>query len=166
MAKNKKRKRRHKPQTRPSTRQREAREAPGGSPPDFDRRTMDKIMADVTRAIEEQGLESVDEISAFLQQMTSSGGRPSFEPRTPLEEAQELMYEAFEARGRRRVQLARQALEISPDCADAYVLLAEETARTPQAALALYQKGLEAGERVLGSEFFEENAGHFWGIIK
>jgi tetratricopeptide (TPR) repeat protein len=124
------------------------------------------MMADVSRAIQEQGLESIDEINAFLEQMMASGGPPSFEPAMPLEKAQELMYEAFEARGRRRAQLARQALEICPDCADAYVLLAEETARTPREALALYRKGMEAGGRVLGAEFFEENAGHFWGIVE
>src|SRR5262249_9767513 len=43
---------------------------------------------------------------------------------TPLERAQDLMYDAFDARGRRRIQLARKALELSADCADAYVLLA------------------------------------------
>jgi len=165
MAKKKKRERQRRSQPRQTTGQRQAREA-AGIAPGFDRRTMDKIMADVGRAIQEQGLESIDEMNAFLEQMMASGGPPPFEPTTPLEEAQELMYEAFEARGRRRAQLARQALEICPDCADAYVLLAEETARTSREALALYQKGVEAGERVLGSGFFEENAGHFWGIVE
>jgi len=50
-----------------------------------------------------------------------------------LFEAQQLMYEAFEARGARRAALAalaRRALTISADCADAYLLLAEETAST------------------------------------
>jgi hypothetical protein len=44
---------------------------------------------------------------------------------TPLDRAQDLTYRAAEARGRRRRQLARRALELAPDCADAYVLLAE-----------------------------------------
>ena len=165
MAKRKKRKKRPGSRPRRTTGPRQAREAVGTAP-GFDRRTMDKIMTDVTRAIEEQGLESIDEINAYLAEMMVSGGPPSLEPATPLEEAQELMYEAFEARGRRRAQLAQQALEICPDCADAYVLLAEETTRTPREALALYRKGVEAGERVLGAEFFEENAGHFWGIVE
>lgn len=38
---------------------------------------------------------------------------------TPLEKAQEIAYRAFQARGRRRIQLARKALESSADCADA-----------------------------------------------
>src|SRR4051812_14655156 len=45
---------------------------------------------------------------------------------TPLAQAQALMYRAFEEQEeQRRVQLARDALALSPDCADAYVLLAE-----------------------------------------
>nr|MBA3766683.1 hypothetical protein [Acidobacteriota bacterium] len=77
------------------------------------------------------------------------------------------MYEAWEARSRKtRVRLAREALNISPDCADAYVLLAEETARTPAQALKLYEEGMQAGERALGPEVFAEEAGHFWGILR
>jgi tetratricopeptide (TPR) repeat protein len=83
---------------------------------------------------------------------------------TPLEKAQELMYRAVEARGRRQLQLARKALELSPDCADAYVVLAEE-ATDPEAARRLYEQGVAAGERALGPGFFEEQAGHFWGLV-
>ena len=52
-----------------------------------------------------------------------------------------------------RSRLARRALEISPDCADAYVLLAEN-AGSRKEALELYQKGVEAGTRALGPELF------------
>jgi tetratricopeptide (TPR) repeat protein len=64
------------------------------------------------------------------------------------------------------VQLANKALKISPDCADAYVLLAEEGAKSLQEAKDLYEKGVLAGERALGEETFEEEAGHFWGILE
>ncbi len=59
------------------------------------------------------------------------------------------MYEAWNAQGARRAQLARKALEISPDCADAYVLLAEEKARTLGEARDLFVQGVAAGERAL-----------------
>src|SRR5215217_8161002 len=58
------------------------------------------------------------------------------------------------------------SLKVSPDCADAYVLLAEEDAGSLEEARELYQKGVEAGERALGRETFEEEAGHFWGILE
>lgn len=47
----------------------------------------------------------------------------------------------------KRLALAHTALATSPDCADAYVLLAEEAADTVARALEYYQKGVEAGER-------------------
>lgn len=135
-------------------------------PPIPDRRAMEKTMADISRLLSEQEFESAEEADAFLQKMIGPGGVPEMAPRTALEEAQDLMYQAWEARGRRRVQLARKALKISPDCADAYVLLAEETARSLEEARDLYAKGVEAGERALGPAAFKEGVGHFWGVLE
>jgi hypothetical protein len=83
-----------------------------------------------------------------------------------LDEAQELMYEAFECGDpEEQIGLARKAIEVSPDCADAYVMLAEH-AGTPREALDLYQQGVAAGERALGPDAFEEYEGHFWGVLE
>jgi tetratricopeptide (TPR) repeat protein len=85
---------------------------------------------------------------------------------TPLGKAQALMDRAFEERDeRRRVLLAKEALEVCPDCADAYVLLAEH-ARSRKEARRLYEQGVAAGERALGAEAFERAAGHFWGVLE
>jgi tetratricopeptide (TPR) repeat protein len=83
-----------------------------------------------------------------------------------LFEAQDLMYDAFEASGTRRVALAREALAISPDCADAYLLLGEETASTLEEARELLEQGVAAGERALGPEPFAEDVGYFWGLFE
>ena len=92
------------------------------------------------------------------------GGRHGSDP---TEAAQDIMYEAWEATTRsKRIALARKALEVSPLCADAYVLLAEEEARSGEEVLDYYQQGVEAGEMALGSEGFEEYAGHFWGFLE
>ncbi len=81
--------------------------------------------------------------------------------------AQDVMYQAWdESNPARRISLAHKALSISPDCADAYVLLAEEEADSLQRALELYQKGVTAGRRLLGEDYFEENAGYFWGLLE
>ena len=80
--------------------------------------------------------------------------------------AQDVMYEAWErTTSRSRTALARKALGISPLCADAYVLLAEE-ARSIEEARDLYAKGVEAGELALGPRGFKEYAGHFWGFLE
>ena len=56
------------------------------------------------------------------------------------------MYQAFGTPDpEQRVKLAKQAIDLSPDCADAYVLLAEHTKRRKE-ALELFEKGVAAGE--------------------
>jgi len=132
-----------------------------------DPRAAEKTLFGIGRLLEQQEFESIEETNAFLQQFIGTKDIPiSVETLTPLEQAQEKMYEAWEATGKRRVKLAQEALEVSPDCADAYVLLAEETARDPEEALRLYEQGMQAGERALGPEGFREAVGHFWGILE
>ena len=84
-----------------------------------------------------------------------------------VDEAQEIMFDAWDCDDRRRrVALARKALKVSPLCADAYVLLARETALTPEATLDLYVKGVAAGEGALGEAAFKEDVGLFWVLIE
>jgi len=80
--------------------------------------------------------------------------------------AQDVMYRAWEQNNSRsRIALACKALDISPLCADAYVLLAEE-AQSIEEARDLYARGVEAGELALGPRDFKEYAGHFWGFLE
>jgi tetratricopeptide (TPR) repeat protein len=84
-----------------------------------------------------------------------------------VQRAQKMIYDAWEeSNPARRLALARKALKISPDCADAYVLLAEEQATDVRQALEFYQQGAAAGKRALGEACFKENAGHFWGLLE
>ena len=141
----------------------------GGDPIPLHPRAMEKEIQEIGKQLRGKEFESVEEAQAFLEEMLESAeGLPiPAEPSTPLEEAQELIYEAFETGShRKRVQLAKKALKVSSDCADAYVLLAEETAKDPEEAKELYEKGVQAGESALGEEAFEEDAGHFWGILE
>lgn len=101
-----------------------------------------------------------------LMQQLMVGRAGEAPPDTPIARAQEVMHRAFqETSPRRREELARQALEISPDCADAYVLLAEQS-HDRKETRELYEQGVAAGERALGQAMFREGAGHFWGILE
>jgi tetratricopeptide (TPR) repeat protein len=149
---------------------REPEEIAGFPGPPPDPRAMERMTARIGRIMDEQQFESMDEAQAFLNRYLSEGG-DSLEdaptPSTPLERAQELIYDAFDTDDpQRRVDLAEKALEISEDCADAYVILAEETAEDAQEARELYEAGTRAGERALGEEIFTEEAGNFWGILE
>jgi tetratricopeptide (TPR) repeat protein len=86
---------------------------------------------------------------------------------TPRARAQERIYDAWETRdGKERVRLAREALAIDADCADAYNILAEEEAKSADEALDLYRKATEAAERTFGPDYFKEHEGHFYGILE
>ena len=96
--------------------------------------------------------------------MSSIGGRQANDASA---KAQQVMYDVWDRTNRRaRVALAHKALAISPLCADAYALLAEEEAQSAEEALQYYRKGVEAGKQALGPKGFKEYAGHFWGFLE
>ncbi|MBL7154685.1 MAG: tetratricopeptide repeat protein [Phycisphaerae bacterium] len=136
-----------------------------GRPGIPDRRLMEQSLAQIHRALEGGDFADADEMNAFLNKEVLSGNIAAVEPTGSLEKAQELMYQAVDSVGRKRVQLARKALKICPDCADAYVILAEQSG-DEQKAHDLYAQGVAAGERGLGPAIFEEDAGRFWGILE
>lgn len=133
--------------------------------PQYLRRAMEKNMANLERILAEHEFESIEEANAFIQANLNRDEPLEAAPRTPLEQAQEVMYDAWEAKGRRRRMLARKALEICDDCADAYVLLAEDNS-DPAKACELYRQGMAAGERAIGADVFESEAGQFWGALE
>jgi tetratricopeptide (TPR) repeat protein len=113
----------------------------------------------------------------FLSQVIAMAGKPKAakpkaaqpsprERRDLLDQAQDIIYQAWETSSlKKRAALATKALAISPDCADAYVTLAEMAPSLDQ-TFELYRKGVEAGERALGKRAFTEDAGYFWGILE
>jgi len=135
------------------------------------RRGAERAMAQVSRLLEQHTLGSLDEANALLNDARVQGlldgpaedaaGRPL----TALEQAQELVYGADEAVGRRRIVLAKRALALSPDCADAYLTLGE-SASTAEEAKRLFQLAVDAGERTIGANAFEALTGQFWGHLE
>ena len=130
---------------------------------DFDPRMLERQMAAMTRLLEQQNFQTEEEVNAFIAQINAQGEQIDAPPATPLEQAQDMVYEASGLRGKQREALIRQALDISPDCADAYVLLAESS-RSVKQARENYEQGVQAGERAIGAENFKQLAaeGAFW----
>ncbi len=105
---------------------------------------------------------SDEDLNAFLDSKMASGELPPSLDLDPLDEAQSLIYEAWNTQGKEKIKLAYKALELSDKCADAYVILAQEEAKTLPAKMDYYRKGMEAGKRSLDEDFFTESIGHFW----
>lgn len=143
-------------------------ESPFLPPVILDPRALEKTMYDLTRIINQHDFNSEEELNNFLQTLMVPG-QPVASPvaQTPLEEAQEIIYEAWDVRSKtQRIKLAKKALSISADCADAYVLLAEESAKNAEQAISFYMQGVAAGERALGPQAFEDYKGSFWGVLE
>ncbi|MCH8204071.1 MAG: hypothetical protein IID09_02855 [Candidatus Hydrogenedentes bacterium] len=115
---------------------------------------------------ESKPVDAVPSLQSMESVLSALGGMGPGEA-SAVDDAQDIMYEAWEASTRRRaVALARKALKVSEDCADAYVFLAEEASKSHDEMTDLYRKGVEAGERALGAEAFKEDIGHFWGLLE
>ncbi len=135
----------------PATLKRKVAPAPSSEPlpPLPDRRAMERMMA------------------TFASGAVGGGLFDDGDDDDALRRAQNIMYDAWETANKRaRISLARQALKISDLCADAYVLLAEEAAKTIVDARDYYERGVVAGEKALGPEVFEHDVGHFWGLLE
>ena len=106
-----------------------------------------------------------EELQQILEKINEEG-LPEELPVTPKSQSQNIIYDAWEIDdSNEKVRLAKKALQIYPYNADAYLILAQETAESLQEQKVLLLQGLEAGEKSLGSNFMQNNMGNFWGIV-
>lgn len=78
-----------------------------------------------------------------------------------LKLAQKKVSQAREADGKERISLAKEALKIFEQCAEAHSLIAEET-EDRTARIKHYRKAVSAGEHVLGPDWERRFKGSFW----
>ncbi len=78
-----------------------------------------------------------------------TGGANKFPDELRL--AQKKVSEARASEGKQRVALAKEALDIFADCAEAHSLIAEETGERP-ARIKHYRKAISAAEKVLDND--------------
>jgi tetratricopeptide (TPR) repeat protein len=130
----------------------------------------EQVQQRVQRFLAENEFGSMDEANAALSKALEEGlfdgdeDRATNRPLTDAERAQDLAHEAIDAVGRLRVKLARQALAISADCADAWIVLGDSMGDA-EAAIGQYERAMEAAARTLGPDRFEALAGEFWGHL-
>ena len=148
-------------------------DSPGGSDSPLSlpsRMSMERTLREFHQALESQNFSSKDDMHAFIAEFNARGGSPlppTAGARSASEKAQELAYDAMEADDpNAAVKLAMRAVELDRRCVDALVMLAHAGSDSPDELIENIEKAVWMGERALGEEFFEENRGHFWGILK
>jgi tetratricopeptide (TPR) repeat protein len=110
-----------------------------------------------------RALEAV--LRAMLQDMQGDDDAEA-PPDTPEGRAMEILDRAADADDpAQRARIAREALAAWPDCADAYLLLADD-APSRKERLALHEEAVAAGERAIGPEAFREGVGQFWLFLE
>ena len=134
--------------------------------------TGERTLGRLTKFLEGKNFSSAEEMNAYINSLDKGELSDIFDHQLdqpsddPIQLAQDLAYNTMEASTRHQARrLAREALDLDPDCVDALVTLAS-TERSPAKAVEKMTEAVEAGERRLGKEFFERNRGHFWECLK
>ena len=119
--------------------------------------SMREIIEKINRARISPAREAPGKTRLVLEQKPFAEENVLPDRRDPFQVAEDMVTRAQEASGARRVELARRAIQVHENCAGAYVILAEETARSLDAARHLYEEGVRAGERALGEMLIAED---------
>ncbi|HYK73801.1 MAG TPA: hypothetical protein VEV44_11885, partial [Pseudoneobacillus sp.] len=126
----------------------------------------ERALQEALSQLEGKDFNNIEEINEFLNSTLDKPEKKKSVPKSKKSQAQELIYEAFEVSGKKRFDLARQALKIDPNMAEAYNILAEEE-DSPVLRLNFYEKAMKIAEKELGGKkFFKENKGYFWGLLE
>jgi len=130
---------------------------------------MEKMMGQIGKIMESKDL-SIEDLNKYFVGRSMDEidiEYEALESANPKAKAQDMLYQARElSSGVKRLRLVEKALEIYPNLPDAYDILVEETANSPEEALALYERAVHVGEADLGADFIKENEGHFWGVFE
>lgn len=122
------------------------------------------MLADLHRLLSTQKFKSKEEVDAFMQQFIGEP-LPSF-PKEALsdeEQAQDLIFEARDTNPIHARELIVQALDLDPDCIEAYEQLGLMEGE-PAIALAFFEKGVMIGKEIFNEQDDPGLTGNFWMI--
>lgn len=140
--------------------------------PDYHLRPMERNLMRMQRYLERKGITVTGENEHDVEALLERGEWrevPEQYPSTQLERAQMLVYEAFElpeAQWPERISLAKEALKLSRNCADAHVLLAELDAANDKAAQRHYMQAVKAAHRALSDVDVMAHPRDYWHLMK
>lgn len=126
----------------------------------------DKMFSDLHRLLNSKDFESEKELQGFLDGLV--GKKIPSQDKVNLsaeEQAQELIFEAWELPSAQGKQKALEALSLDSGCIEAYEYLGGTT-RNIDKAKSYFKTGIAIGRKRFGGDFLKENKGHFWGIFE
>lgn len=124
----------------------------------------DKMMTDLQRLLGTQDFKSEEDLRKFMNSIVGQK-IPSF-PKDTLnyqEQAQDLVYEAYELPPEKAKRNIEKALQLDSNCIEAYEFLGEMESNAEIASIH-YAKGIAIGKQIFGGKYLEEHKGAFWGF--
>jgi tetratricopeptide (TPR) repeat protein len=130
----------------------------------------ERTMREVLALTEGHDFDSIEDLNAKLADLSRSGRlsekAQAWKQDDPKWRAQELAYEAMEADDPfDALRLVDEAQRLDPDCTDAQRLMVSLLPMELDNRIQLMREVVGKAERNFGERFFEENKGHFWGVL-
>ena len=127
----------------------------------------EREMSDFTNFLANQNFSTIEEANEFLQKTDPKvlSRLAKRKTKTKDEEAFDLVASACDESPEKGLEMVKKALEIDPDCADAYLFLANKTKDIDE-AIELSKKAMTGARKKLGEDVFKNDVGHFWGIVE
>lgn len=124
----------------------------------------EKMMMDLQRMLATQDFKSEDQIKTFMAQIMGKK-LPSFptEALSIQEQAEDLVMEAYELPASKAKANVEKALQLDPDCIQAYEYLGS-LEKTAERAASAFEKGIAIGRKKFGGKYLKEHMGMFWGF--
>ncbi len=124
----------------------------------------DKLMNDLHRLLGTQDFQNEGDLTSFLDSIARKK-IPTFSNNalTNKEKAQDLVFEAYELTPVKARKKIEKALELDPDCIEAYEYLSGNETSLELESVFL-EKGIAIGRKLFFGENLELYKGHFWGI--
>ena len=153
----------------------------GGQPPNADGKfapnitpmEMEQMMGSITKVLEGQEFDSEEDMNAFIEEHLMGHTIDDIiaqTPKTPEDEAKEVLLDAMEAieanDQEKAIECLNSALEIAPYSIEALSLKAHFDSKTDQELLLAFRDIVTSTEKRFGKKFMKENKGHFWAIIE
>lgn len=127
---------------------------------------MEAMMGQMVKIIQEKGMSEKEASTYFTgRHMDEIAEEARSFKRTPAEKAEDIALAAYSARSSREaVLIARQALDMDSNCAQAYLVLEQHLCADHTESIKYFKLAIAAAEKTLGKDFFKKNVGHFWGM--
>lgn len=132
------------------------------------RHDMEKMMGKLGRLAQDKNL-SIEDLNELLvgrtlDEIDSEMGDLIL---SDQEKAKDMVYQALdESNPALRKTIIDNAIALYPHLPNAWLIKAEDEALSPEQALEYLERAVIAGEKDLVKNFFQENEGHFWGLIE